>query len=60
MNNLLKDIEKELMQQIAKGDETAFTTLFHTWRDKLYFFILRIVNSPELAEDILQDVFFKS
>jgi RNA polymerase sigma-70 factor (ECF subfamily) len=59
LNNQLNDIEKELLQQIAKDDETAFTTLFHTWRNKLYFFLFRIVNSPEIAEDILQDVFIK-
>ena len=53
------DFENVLLQQIAAGDEIAFGNLFHAWRDKLYFYILRITNSPETAEDILQDVFFK-
>ena len=51
--------EKELLEKIAAGDETAFKDLFHLWRDKLYFFVLRITHSPAMAEDILQDVFVK-
>lgn len=51
--------ENELLLKIAEGDQTAFKDLFHSWRDKLYFFILRITHSPATAEDILQDVFLK-
>lgn len=51
--------EKELLERIATGDESAFRDLFHCWRDKLYFFVLRITQSPAMAEDILQDVFIK-
>ncbi|MHA4806783.1 RNA polymerase sigma factor [Flavitalea flava] len=50
---------KDLFSRIASGDEAAFGELFHLWRDKLYYYILRITNSPEMAEDILQDVFVK-
>jgi RNA polymerase sigma-70 factor (family 1) len=53
------DFENVLLQQIAAGDEIAFGDLFHAWRDKLYFYILRITNSSETAEDVLQDVFCK-
>jgi len=51
--------ESELLLKIAAGDESAFKGLFHLWRDKLYFFVLRITHSPEMAEDILQDAFVK-
>lgn len=51
--------QKDLLLRIAGGDEAAFGELFHLWRDKLYFYILRITNSPEIAEDVLQDVFVK-
>lgn len=51
--------ERTLLVQIAAGSEAAFGELFHGWRDKLYFFTLRITGSPEMAEDILQDVFVK-
>jgi len=49
----------ELLLKIAQGDESAFKVLFHSWRDKLYFFILRITHSSEMAEDMLQDTFMK-
>jgi RNA polymerase sigma-70 factor (ECF subfamily) len=52
-------IEKDLLEKIAAGDELAFKELFHRWRDKLYFFVLRITHSTATAEDILQDVFVK-
>jgi len=51
--------EHQLLLKIAEGDESAFRDLFHSWRDKLYFFILRITHSPATAEDMLQDVFMK-
>ena len=51
--------ERELLEKIAAGNGSAFKELFHLWRDKLYFFVLRITQSPEMAEDILQDVFVK-
>lgn len=46
-----------LFPRIAAGDQEAFATLFHLWRDKLYFFILRMTGSEARAEDVLQDVF---
>lgn len=52
-------IEKELLQQIANGDEAAFGNLFLTWKDRLYFYIQRITHSPDKAEDVVQDVFIK-
>ena len=51
--------DKELLRQVAAGDELAFQSLFNAWRDKLYFYIFRITNSQENAEDVVQEVFFK-
>lgn len=48
-----------LLSRIAEGDEEAFAMLFHAWRDRLYFFTLKITNSPQEAEDLVQDVFVK-
>lgn len=47
------------MQRVASGDEDAFKNLYHSYRDKLYFFILRISSSAVMAEDAVQDVFLK-
>ncbi len=59
MNRLFANREKILLRQLATGNERAFEKLFHIWKDKLYFFILRIVNTPENAEDIVQEIFTK-
>lgn len=54
-----ENIEHTLLQRVAAGDEDAFKTLYHSYRDKLYFFILRISSSTTFAEDAVQDVFLK-
>jgi RNA polymerase sigma-70 factor (family 1) len=55
----LSDIEGNLLRQVAEGNESAFSELFHACRDKLYSFTLRICGSPQQAEDIVQDIFLK-
>lgn len=35
----------------------AFKQVFHTWHKPLCFFASRIVKDPDLAEDLVQDVF---
>ncbi|MBX3256431.1 MAG: RNA polymerase sigma-70 factor [Chitinophagaceae bacterium] len=52
-------IEKEILRQVASGDEAAFVNLFNAWKDKLYFYILRITGSRENTDDIVQEVFVK-
>jgi RNA polymerase sigma-70 factor (ECF subfamily) len=51
--------ERKLLTAIAAGDETAFGEIFHAWRDKLYYYLLRITQSAETAEDQVQDIFIK-
>lgn len=51
--------EKELLQLLAAGDEHAFRRLFDAFRDKIYFYIFRMTESRQTAEDVLQDVFLK-
>lgn len=59
MNATAAYYEKALLQQVAEGNELAFGSLFDLWRNKLYFYILRITNSAETTEDVIQDVFLK-
>ena len=47
------------MQLSSKDDEKAFIRLFYLYKHRLYSFALRITGSPELAQDMVQDVFFK-
>lgn len=49
--------EKILLQQIAAGDETAFTSLFNHWHQQLGDFIFRLTGSLSIAEEIVQEVF---
>jgi RNA polymerase sigma-70 factor (family 1) len=51
--------EKDLLQQVALGDEAAFTRLFGRYSDWVYATALRLTESPELAEEITQEVFLK-
>ena len=51
--------DHELLQQIATGNEQAFQTLFKNHRSRLYQYILGIVKSKEVAEELVLDVFLK-
>lgn len=48
-----------LLAGIANGDEVAFNKLFTRYRQKLYLYMLKITKSPEIAEEIVMDVFVK-
>jgi RNA polymerase sigma-70 factor (ECF subfamily) len=51
--------EKELLVQVAQGNEFAFRRLFSAYHQRLGVHILRITHSAELAEEVVQDVFLK-
>ncbi|GEP97509.1 RNA polymerase sigma factor [Chitinophaga cymbidii] len=49
--------EKELLRQIAKGSQDAYLVIFERYWDTVFSTSLLLTKSPELAEDIAQDVF---
>jgi len=49
--------ERELLRRIAKGDEFAFQTVYHAYRDRIYATSRKLLHSTVLAEEIVQDVF---
>lgn len=51
--------EKILLAKSSQGDEEAFGQLFRHHKDRLYSFLLRFSQSPEIVEDIIQDIFLK-
>jgi RNA polymerase sigma-70 factor (family 1) len=51
--------DKVLLQLAADNDQQAFTSLYNLYSNKLYSFLLRITESPELSQDIVQNVFLK-
>lgn len=56
---IARNAERALLLSSSKGDAGAFTQLFHLHKHKLYSFLLRLTGSPQMAEDIVQDVFVK-
>lgn len=56
--NFLYD-EKELLMLASSGSEKAFSILFHQHKNKLFGYLLRLTNSPEITEDIIQEIFLK-
>lgn len=53
------NIEKELLAQVANGDEESFKCLFNGYNKKLFNYISTIIKSPQVAEEIVMDVFLK-
>jgi len=51
--------ERDLLLQVSEGNEIAFRQLFLHWHQLLAGYILRITESRELTEEIVQDVFLK-
>ena len=51
--------EQQLLARVRDGDEAAFKQLFDRYRDRLYFFTLKLTGSEEAAKDILQDTFLR-
>ena len=49
--------ERILIEQLKKGDESAFRTIVEKWQDMTYNTALGIVQNAEDAEDIAQEVF---
>lgn len=51
--------ERDLLVQVAQGDQEAFGTLFHRYRHKILYFAWRFLQSESKAEDVLQEIFLK-
>lgn len=51
------DSDEQWIKKIRKGDEKAFEELFLFYYSKLCRFSCSIINSPFLAEEIVQEVF---
>lgn len=53
------DNENELLLKTAAGDERGFAGLFYAYHNQLAEFVLMLTQSPEMTEEIIQDVFVK-
>lgn len=53
------DNEQELLQLVAGGDERAYRILFDKYADRMYANALHFTKSPELAQDLTQEIFIR-
>jgi len=51
--------EKLLLAKIADGDQHAFEFLFTSYKNKVYGYALKILQSESSAEEIVQETFIK-
>lgn len=51
--------EKELLQQVARADQEAFSKLYEHYARHVYGLALRLMKSPEIAEDLTQEIFVR-
>jgi RNA polymerase sigma-70 factor (family 1) len=51
--------EIELLQQAATGESNAFAQLYNHYRTLVYRFIYKYVKSPQLTDDLTQEIFMK-
>jgi RNA polymerase sigma-70 factor (ECF subfamily) len=49
--------DEDLIAGIARGDREAFATLYRRRRPDVYRFALHVSGSPQVADDVSQDVF---
>ncbi|MEO9021461.1 MAG: sigma-70 family RNA polymerase sigma factor [Ginsengibacter sp.] len=51
--------EKELLAQIAEGDEKAFRVLFGGYYEQLFNYVFSFLKSRQITEELVMDVFLK-
>ncbi len=56
---MLEHFDKEIIEQIKFGNESAFLKLYEAYWDKLYFVCYSRIKLKEETEDILQDLFIE-
>lgn len=53
------DQEIELLRLLKAGDTNAYIQLYNKYHPAIYAYVIRFIKVPELAEDVLQEVFLK-
>ena len=51
--------ETELIEQVVKGNEKAFSDLFYAYHNQLGEYVMLLTQSLDMTEEIVQDVFVK-
>ncbi|MFC1587658.1 RNA polymerase sigma factor [Planctomycetota bacterium] len=53
----ITDLDLELVRQYRLGDGQAFMVLYKKYRNPLYSYLLSLLGSRNLADDVFQDMF---
>ena len=59
MENVLRDKDQEVIEQLREGSKDAFRLLFDEIGPKIYAFALSYLKNESDAEELLQEVFLK-
>jgi RNA polymerase sigma-70 factor (family 1) len=51
--------ENELLARLTKGDEKAFGTIFHHYRQKIYSYAFHLCRDRHQADELVQETFLK-
>ncbi|RQP16650.1 MAG: RNA polymerase sigma-70 factor [Parapedobacter sp.] len=54
-----KQLDIVLLEQIRDGNEQAFAALYDRYAGRLYGNLIKLVKDRDVAQELLQDVFFK-
>jgi RNA polymerase sigma-70 factor (family 1) len=49
--------ERQLVLDLSQGDEVAFEKLYYCYNQRLFYKLLKLLRSPGLAQELLQEVF---
>ena len=59
MHSVSTDITKEILIELRNGSHKAYESVFIAYYGKIKFFINGFIKSPEIAEELTQDIFLK-
>ncbi len=59
MSSTSKNDEKDLLLRLRDGDDGAFAHIYHTYKNRLIANLLGLVKSPDLVEELMQELFLK-
>ena len=55
----MKHLSTDCISKVKHSDPTAFRELFHAYKDPLFSYACKLCRSPEMAEEVVQEVFIK-
>jgi len=59
VNSISAEITKDVLSELRNGSHKAYESVFIAYYGKIKFFINGFIKSPEIAEELTQDIFLK-